>query len=565
MAGLLAISNASIEDYEKLTAAIDNSSQAFAKLADGSVVPLSQALADGSEVMETYSGAAEAMSKIMLDNIPGQITLIKSQIEGLAISYGEILEPKIRKALTAVSEFIKKLSDMSTSEKEQIIKIAAIVAAIGPALLIVGKIVSSIGSLVIVGGKLVGGIGKLMTFVSGLSSAGGGLSAVFTALGGPIGIAVAAIAALAAGFAYLYTTNEQFRTSVQQIGETLKTNLAGTLETIKPALENLKNAFDKLMTTLEPVFEFIVQFLAALVTGFANAAGPMIEVITNVIEMITNIIQAFIALAQGDFDGFFTYMYEAFQNFVNGFNALIQAQIAFVIGFFQAFGVNLQAVFQQMWTAVQTTTATVLNTIKTTIQNIWNGIKTWITTTLTAIQTKFEEIFDNIKNAVEERIEKVKTTIIEGIEAAVDYIKSLPEKFYNWGADMVQNLIDGIQSKIDAVKAKVQELAQAISSYIHFSEPDVGPLSNFHTFMPDMMNMIVAGINQGIPRVTQAMDGLAQSMIPQAGGQFGMVGNSTNTFNINVYGAQGQNVSELADVIEQRITENVMRRGVAFG
>ena len=218
-----------------------------------------------------------------------------------------------------------------------------------------------------------------------------------------------------------------------------------------------------------------------------------------------------------------------------------------------------------MWTAVQTTTATMLNTIKTTIQSIWNGIKTWITTTLTAIQTKFEEIFDNIKNAVEERIEKVKTTIIEGIEAAVDYIKSLPEKFYNWGAEMVQNLIDGIQSKIDAVKAKVQELAQAISSYIHFSEPDVGPLSNFHTFMPDMMNMIVSGINQGIPRVAQAMDGLAQSMVPQAGGQFGMVGSSTNTFNINVYGAQGQNVSELAEAIEQRITENVMRRGVAFG
>ena len=83
--------------------------------------------------------------------------------------------------------------------------------------------------------------------------------------------------------------------------------------------------------------------------------------------------------------------------------------------------------------------------------------------------------------------------------------------------------------------------------------------------MPDMMDELVNGINQGIPRVAQAMNGLASNMLPQFNGQAQLAGATTNTFNINVYGAQGQNVSELADVIEQRITENVMRRGVAFG
>lgn len=564
MAGLLAISNASIEDYEKLTAAIDNSSQAFAKLADGSVVPLSQALADGSEVMETYSGAAEAMSKVMLDNIPGQLTLIKSQIEGLAISYGEILEPKIRKALTAVSEFIKKLSDMSTAEKEQIIKIAAIVAAIGPALLIVGKIVSSIGSLVIVGGKLVGGIGKLMTFVSGLSSAGGGLSAVFTALSGPIGIVVAAIAALAAGFAYLYTTNEEFRASIQQVITTLQTNLAGAFERIKPALASLKEAFDGLMTALAPVFELIFRFIAGIVSGIAAAAAPIIETVTNIIQFITNILKAFMALFQGDFEGFFSYLYDAFNNWVMGMLSFIESFIQFVLGFFNAFGLNLQASFTTMWTNVKTTVSEALAFLKLAITTTWNYIKTWLSTTLTNIKTKFEEVFDKIKTAITERIEGAKNAIIEGMEAAADYIKSLPQKFYDWGKDMVQNLIDGIQAKIDALRAKISELAGMISSYIHFSEPDVGPLSNFHTYMPDMIDELVNGINQGIPQVAQAMNGLAQNMVPQANAQ-GMANNSTNTFNINVYGAQGQNVSELADVIEQRITENVMRRGVAFG
>jgi phage-related protein len=247
-----------------------------------------------------------------------------------------------------------------------------------------------------------------------------------------------------------------------------------------------------------------------------------------------------------------------------GMLSFIEAFIQMVLGFFAMFGVNLQTTFTTMWTNVKTTVSEALAFLKLAITTTWNYIKTWLSTTLTNIKTKFEEVFDKIKTAITERIEGAKNAIIEGMEAAADYIKSLPQKFYDWGKDMVQNLIDGIQAKIDALRAKISELAGMISSYIHFSEPDVGPLSNFHTYMPDMIDELVNGINQGIPQVAQAMNGLAQNMVPQANAQ-GMANNSTNTFNINVYGAQGQNVSELADVIEQRITENVMRRGVAFG
>ena len=79
-----------------------------------------------------------------------------------------------------------------------------------------------------------------------------------------------------------------------------------------------------------------------------------------------------------------------------------------------------------------------------------------------------------------------------------------------------------------------------------------------------MMDELVNGITQGIPRVAAAMNGLTQSMLPQMpSGQ--MAAATTNEVTINVYGAQGQNIGALADEIEQRIAENVMRRGVAFG
>lgn len=557
MSGLLAIANASEEDYKKLTSAIDNSSQSFAKLADGSVVPLSQALADGSEVMETYSGAAEAMSKVMLDNIPGQLTLIKSQIEGLAISYGDILEPKIRKALTAVSEFIKKLSDMSTSEKEQIIKIAALVAAIGPVLLIVGKVVASIGSIITVGGKLVAGIGTLMNSV-------GGISGALTALAGPVGIVVAAIGALTAGFVYLYNTNDKFRASVQETVAELKNNFAKVVETVKPKLEALAQAFQGLMEMLAPLFEFIFTTAMGVINGIIEAISPIVDVVTNVIELITNLVQAFFALIQGDFSSFGSFMMAAVQNVLNAISGIIQAIIAFWIGFFKAFGVNLKQLFTTIWEAVKVIVKTKIDNIKEDIVEVWTAIKEWVVETLEFLHDKFKEIFNKIKEAVSEKIDRVKETIINGIEAAVDYIRSLPEKFYNWGSEMVQNLIDGIQSKIDAVKAKVKELASAIAGYIHFSEPDVGPLSNFHEFMPDMIDLMVKGIDQGIPRLQSAMNGLAGSMVPQIQNGASSVAN-TNNININVYGAQGQDPNALVDIIEERLTENMMRRGAAFG
>lgn len=524
---------------------------------------VTDAVARGNQAWgENSAMTAEAEKRYA--TMAAKISQLKARITEVAVEIGEMLMPYLEKGMSKIEEWVAAWKNLSDEQKENILKMAAFAAAIGPVLLVVGKLIASIGSIVTVGGKLVGGIGKLLTLVKGVSSAGSLLSTIFTALGGPIGIVVAAIAALAAGFAYLYTTNEEFRASIQQVVNTLQTNLAGAFERIKPALASLKEAFDELMTALAPVFELIFRFIAGVVNGIASAVGPIIETITNIISFITNIIQAFIALINGDFEGCFNYLSEAFNNWVMGMLSFIEAFIQMVLGFFAMFGVNLQTTFTTMWTNVKTTVSEALAFLKLAITTTWNYIKTWLSTTLTNIKTKFEEVFDKIKTAITERIEGAKNAIIEGMEAAADYIKSLPQKFYDWGKDMVQNLIDGIQAKIDALRAKISELAGMVASYIHFSEPDVGPLSDFHTYMPDMIDELVNGINQGIPQVAQAMNGLAQNMVPQVNSQ-GMANNSTNTFNINVYGAQGQNVSELADVIEQRITENVMRRGVAFG
>ena len=81
--------------------------------------------------------------------------------------------------------------------------------------------------------------------------------------------------------------------------------------------------------------------------------------------------------------------------------------------------------------------------------------------------------------------------------------------------------------------------------------------------MPDMMGELASGIVKGIPQLKDAMSEMAGAMVPQMGGMGGTTNNS-NVISLNIYGAQGQDVNELAQIIEQTITDNVIRRGVAF-
>lgn len=523
---------------------------------------LADAVETSSNAYKENTALSEEAAK-RYQTLAAKMSQLKARITEVAVEIGETLVPYIEKAMTFIEGLVEKWKALDDEQKESILKFAAIAAAIGPVLLVVGKLIASVGSVVSVFGSLVSGGGKLITMISSISGSAGGLSGVLAGLAGPIGIAVAAVAALAAGFAYLFNTNEEFRTGIMQTVSTLQTNLAAAFQSIQPALASLKEAFDGLMEALAPVFELIFTYIAGVVNGIANAAAPIIEAVSNIISFITNIINAFFAYLQGDYEGVVTYLTAAVENFLNAIVGFIQAHVAFVTGFFQMFGVNLQTIFTNMWTTIKTTVTTKIDQIKTSIETKWNEIKTWLSETWDAIKEKLIETFEKMRESVEEKVGKVKEAIVDGIEKAVEYVKELPSKFYNWGADMVQKLIDGIQSKIAAVKAKMSELAGAIRGYIHFSEPDVGPLSDFHTYMPDMINEMVKGINNNIPKVEGAMSNLAAGMLPQMTAGASMM--ATNNISINVYGAQGQNVSELADIIEERLAENMMRRGAAFG
>lgn len=153
MSGMLAIINASEEDYNKLSDAIANS-----------------------------EGAAEGMAEVMQDNLNGQLTILKSQLQEAAISIGDTLVPAIRGLISRIQEWMDWFNNLSDSQKQMVVTIGLIVAAIGPLLIIIGQMAT--------------GIGAIMTAISTL----GPMLAALSAAGGPILLTVAAVGALAAIF-----------------------------------------------------------------------------------------------------------------------------------------------------------------------------------------------------------------------------------------------------------------------------------------------------------------------------------------------------------------------------
>ena len=156
-------------------------------------------------------GAAQQMADTQLDNLQGQLTILKSALEGLAISFGELLMPAIKQIVGWVQKFVDWLNGMDEGTKKVVVTVALFAAAPGPVLIIVGKVISAVGTIMTVVPKIAGVINTVKGAVAALNA---------TMLANPIFLIIAAITALVAAFIYLWNTNEDFRNSGLTFGRT---------------------------------------------------------------------------------------------------------------------------------------------------------------------------------------------------------------------------------------------------------------------------------------------------------------------------------------------------------
>lgn len=221
---------------------------------------------------------------------------------------------------------------------------------------------------------------------------------------------------------------------------------------------------------------------------------------------------------------------------------------------------EISEAIQFTWYALGEACKSAWELIKQTVSTVVESVRTWVVDKFTVMKDTAIQIFENLKSAISTKIANVRTAIVNGLTQAVNWIKDLPRQALQWGKDIIANLVAGIQSKISAVTDAISGIADRIRSFLGFSEPEKGALSNFHTFMPDMMKLMAQGINDNAYLVEDALANVTGMMSGEMGGQ--SVNYGGVVINLNV--PEGANGRMLVDEIETELANRTIRRRAVF-
>lgn len=191
-----------------------------------------------------------------------------------------------------------------------------------------------------------------------------------------------------------------------------------------------------------------------------------------------------------------------------------------IVSFFTNVWSGVTAFLSGVWNTITSTVSTALSAIWGTISSVfssissfvtgvWSNIQSFISTTLSSIWSNAVTTFSNILSSITTSVSGIKDAVVNGFNSAIDFIKSLPAQALQWGKDFIGGLKDGILSGISGITDAVKGVGNKIKSFLHFSVPDEGPLTDYESWMPDFMNGLARGINASKGAVTNAIKALS--------------------------------------------------------
>lgn len=180
--------------------------------------------------------------------------------------------------------------------------------------------------------------------------------------------------------------------------------------------------------------------------------------------------------------------------------------------FFTSIWEGISTFFSSVWNGIKETVSGAVSAVWETISTVFSTIWEFISSVATNIWTSITTAFTNILSGITGTIGNIKDSIVTGFTAAIDWIKSLPAQALQWGADIINNIVEGIKGAVGKVGEAVSGVASKIKGFLGFSEPDEGPLSDFHTYMPDMIDLMTKGISAGKAKVRDALGALTGDM-----------------------------------------------------
>lgn len=174
--------------------------------------------------------------------------------------------------------------------------------------------------------------------------------------------------------------------------------------------------------------------------------------------------------------------------------------------------IDLKNNITNRFTEIKNSVSNWANNTKETVKNWGNNVKTKVSECWINASNTVREKVTTLRNNISTGLNNAKTTVVNWGSNVKNTFTNLGRNASKWGKDLATNMATGIKNNIHKVTNAVTSVANKIKSFLHFTEPDEGPLSNFHTYMPDMIDLMVSGIKSNTNKIKNEMENLAGTM-----------------------------------------------------
>lgn len=297
---------------------------------------------------------------------------------------------------------------------------------------------------------------------------------------------------------------------------------------------NFERAWNLVKTYLGGVWTFISQLAATLFGGTEDSINSSTM---STKDKILAIWQAILTMLSVVWDTLYTFGSAAFNNLAT----VIETVFGWIQAFWSTWGDLILNIFGVVWNtmisliqpfldALLAITDFLASVFTGNWEGAWNALVAFQSAIwdamiavftgawdiICALWDKFAEMFGGYFTAaydvVSGKVVEIKDAIIQGLKEAIDWIQALPGQAVQWGMDFIGGLRDGIMAGVSGVVEAVKGVGEKIKSFLHFSVPDEGPLTDYESWMPDFMGGLAKGIasNEGV--VLERIKSLAGSI-----------------------------------------------------
>lgn len=468
---------------------------------------------NGTIFQDLIDGATKFF-KALTNNDPAAWEKLGETIGGLTAKFllvaGAI--KLFEKFTTTLTPLVTVFSLLSKLVSPLVLVFKGLFYIIKPIFGLFGSLGSIFGALSTVFSTLIGFVSTFLTSLGSLIGVGTSLSTLFTAtLGAAFNFCMVLIQGIVGVLeiflipiiVYAMTCWEDFKEKLLSIWTTLKDEASAIWGSIKDGLmsiwNNLKEAVGSVAAKFNELKERFVSF------GNSVKDTPVVQFLAEIGKICVDTV---IPAVQGILHIFSTVFQSVWNVVVTVFNAIvstISSALNSIMGIIGGVLDIIQGIFtgdlDMIWNGVKSVfgnifsfigsilgnIASIIGSVLEGILNIWTSIWETIWNIVKGFFSSIAETIGNLLSGVSDTAASIWDTICDVFNTVIDFITGLPSKAIEWGKDFIQGIVDGIMAGIEWVADAAKGVADTITSFLHFSVPDEGPLTEYESWMPDFM------------------------------------------------------------------------------